>query len=75
MTDSFEIRDDSFADAGFDVDNNNDGNEGANVLETSLDAIAPEPNGFVKLGLAKDPHSDQSIPCRRGDNCKGQSIV
>ena len=54
MTDSFEIRDDSFADAGFDVDNNNDGNEGANVLETSLDAIAPEPNGFVKLGLAKE---------------------
>ena len=54
MTDSFETRDDSFADAGFDVDNNNDGNEGANVLETSLDAIAPEPNGFVKLGLAKE---------------------
>ena len=53
MTDSFEIRDDSFADAGFDVDNNN-GNDTANVLETSLDAIAPEPNGFVKLGLAKE---------------------
>ena len=50
MSDSFEIRDESFADASFDAEHN----DGASVLETSLDAIAPEPNGFVKLGLAKE---------------------
>ena len=50
MTDSFEARDDSFVEANFDVENN----DGSNVLETSLDAITPEPNGFVKLGLAKE---------------------
>ena len=50
MTDSFEARGDSFAEANFDVENN----DGASVLETSLDAIAAEPNGFVKLGLAKE---------------------
>jgi superfamily II DNA/RNA helicase len=50
MSDSFEIRDESFADASFDVEHN----DSASVLETSLDAITPEPNGFVKLGLAKE---------------------
>ena len=50
MTDSFEARGDSFAEANFDVENN----DSTSVLETSLDAIAPEPNGFVKLGLAKE---------------------
>ena len=50
MTDSFEARGDSFAEANFDVENNDD----SSLLETSLDAIAPEPNGFVKLGLAKE---------------------
>ena len=55
MTDSFEIRDESFAEPSFD----NDHHDGASVLETSLDAtsldkITPEPNGFVKLGLAKE---------------------
>ena len=50
MTDSFEARGDSFAEPNFDLENN----DGASVLETSLDAIAPEPNAFVKLGLAKE---------------------
>jgi superfamily II DNA/RNA helicase len=50
MTDSFEARGDSFAEANFDTEIN----DGASVLETSLDAISPEPNGFVKLGLAKE---------------------
>ena len=50
MTDSFEARGDSFAEPNFDAEIN----DGASVLETSLDAIAPEPNGFVKLGLAKE---------------------
>jgi len=50
MTDSFEARGDSFAEANFDAENN----DGVNLLETSLDAITPEPNGFVKLGLAKE---------------------
>ena len=50
MTDSFEARGDTFAEPNFDLENN----DGASVLETSLDAIAPEPNGFVKLGLAKE---------------------
>ena len=50
MTDSFETRDESFADASFDLENPS----ASDVLETSLDAIAPEPNGFVKLGLAKE---------------------
>ena len=50
MTDSFEVRGDSFAESNSDFENNN----ASSVLETSLDAIAPEPNGFVKLGLAKE---------------------
>ena len=62
MTDSFEARGDSFAEANFDAENigapdfsnSPDFTEAPGVLETSLDAIAPEPNGFVKLGLAKE---------------------
>ena len=62
MTDSFEARGDSFAEANFDAENTGatdfsstpDFTEAPGVLETSLDAIAPEPNGFVKLGLAKE---------------------
>ncbi len=55
MTDSFEIRDESFADASFDTEKPS----ASDVLETSLEAtsldkISPEPNGFVKLGLAKE---------------------
>ena len=50
MTDSFEARGDSFAEANFDTEIN----DSSSVLETSLDAITPEPNGFVKLGLAKE---------------------
>ncbi|MGB4115133.1 MAG: DEAD/DEAH box helicase [Polaromonas sp.] len=50
MTDSFEARGDSFAEPNFDTEIN----DGVSLLETSLDAIAPEPNGFVKLGLAKE---------------------
>ena len=50
MTYSFETRDESFADVSFDTENAG----ASDVLETSLDAIAPEPNGFVKLGLAKE---------------------
>ena len=68
MTDSFENRGDAFAEANLDAENSGtpefltapdftetfavDSTPG--VLETSLDAIAPEPNGFVKLGLAKE---------------------
>ena len=61
MTDSFEARSDSFAEANFDAENNSapDFSDAPSVLETSLDGtsldkIAPEPNGFVKLGLAKE---------------------
>ncbi len=62
MTDSFEARGDSFAEANFDAENTGasdlsnapDFSDAPGVLETSLDAIAPEPNGFVKLGLAKE---------------------
>ena len=50
MTDSFEVREDSLVESNSDFENNN----ASSVLETSLDAIAPEPNGFVKLGLAKE---------------------
>ena len=53
MTDSFETRDESFADANFDTENTGT-SDGSGALATSLDAIAPEPNGFVKLGLAKE---------------------
>ncbi len=62
MTDSFEARGDSFAETNFDaesigasdISNAPDFSDVPGVLETSLDAIAPEPNGFVKLGLAKE---------------------
>ena len=62
MTDSFEVRGDSFAETNSDAENigasdfsnTPDHTEASGVLETSLDAIAPEPNGFVKLGLAKE---------------------
>ena len=62
MTDSFEARGDSFAEANLDAENigasdfsnTPDFTETPGVSETSLDAIAPEPNGFVKLGLAKE---------------------
>jgi superfamily II DNA/RNA helicase len=62
MTDSFENRGDSFAETNFDAENISasdftnapDFTDAPDVLETSLDAIAPEPNGFVKLGLAKE---------------------
>ena len=62
MTDSFEVRGDSFADTNSDAENSGvsdfsspaDFSEAPGILETSLDAIAPEPNGFVKLGLAKE---------------------
>ena len=62
MTDSFEVRGDSFAETNFDAENSGasdfsntpDFTETSGVSETSLDAIAPEPNGFVKLGLAKE---------------------
>ena len=60
MTDSFETRDESFLEPSFDVENS----RSADVLETSLDTdslgansldnISPKPNGFVKLGLAKE---------------------
>ena len=62
MTDSFEARGESFAEANFDADQNSgadfsntpDFTETPGALETSLDAVASEPNGFVKLGLAKE---------------------
>ena len=62
MTDSFEVRGDSFAETNFDAENSGapdfsnapDFGDAPGILETSLDVIAPEPNGFVKLGLAKE---------------------
>ena len=68
MTDSFENRGNAFAEANLDVENSGtpefltapdltetfSADSTPGVLETSLDAIAPEPNGFVKLGLAKE---------------------
>ena len=62
MTDSFEVRGDSFAETNFDTENSGisdfsnapDFTQASDIAETSLDAIAPEPNGFVKLGLAKE---------------------
>eukprot|EP01041_Mallomonas_annulata_P016231 gene16231-34016_t len=58
----FCARGDSFAETNFDAENIGasdisnapDFSDVPGVLETSLDAIAPEPNGFVKLGLAKE---------------------
>ena len=59
MTDSFEARGDSMSEANSEIISDNDSNlapdfSDAPVVETSLDAIAAEPNGFVKLGLAKE---------------------
>jgi superfamily II DNA/RNA helicase len=64
MTDSFEARGDSLAEANTDTMNDIISDSDIHVLadvsgapaagETSLDAIAPEPNGFVKLGLARE---------------------
>ncbi|MBA3594474.1 MAG: DEAD/DEAH box helicase [Polaromonas sp.] len=61
MTDSFEARGDSLAEANTDsivsdmeINVLPDFSDAPAAAETSLDAIAPEPNGFVKLGLAKE---------------------
>ncbi len=56
MTDSFEARGDSLAEANTDTDINliPDFSEATAAAETSLDAVLAEPNGFVKLGLAKE---------------------
>lgn len=55
MTDSFEARGDFLAEANTDTEINVTPDfSDAPVAETSLDAIAAEPNGFVKLGLAKE---------------------
>lgn len=55
MTDSFEARGDFLAEANTDTDINVTPDfSDAPVAESSLDAIAAEPNGFVKLGLAKE---------------------
>lgn len=60
MTDSFEARGDSLAEANTDIVSEMEINVIADfsdapaAAETSLDAITPEPNGFVKLGLAKE---------------------
>ena len=57
MTDSFEARGDFLPETNLDTDiagvpDFTDAPAG--VEETSLDAVAAEPNGFVKLGLAKE---------------------
>ena len=56
MTDSFEARGDFLAEANTDTETNlvADFSDAPAAEATSLDAIAPEPNGFVKLGLAKE---------------------
>jgi superfamily II DNA/RNA helicase len=56
MTDSFEARGDSLAEANTDTDINviPDFSDAPVAAETSLDAVVAEPNGFVKLGLAKE---------------------
>ncbi|MDO9401765.1 MAG: DEAD/DEAH box helicase [Polaromonas sp.] len=58
MTDSFEARGDFLAEANTDTEINlipdfSDAPASPVGAENSLDAITPEPNGFVKLGLAK----------------------
>ena len=57
MTDSFEARGDFLPEANTDTDilgvpDFSDAPDA--VVATSLDAVAPQPNGFVKLGLAKE---------------------
>ncbi|MDO8440452.1 MAG: DEAD/DEAH box helicase [Polaromonas sp.] len=59
MTDSFEARGDFLAEANTDTEINlipdfSDAPASPVGAENSLDAITPEPNGFVKLGLAKE---------------------
>ncbi len=56
MTDSFEPRGDFAPETNTDADNNlvADFSGTPEGTETSLDAIVAEPNGFVKLGLAKE---------------------
>ena len=60
MTDSFEARGDSMAEANTYTDNASenlgvpDFSEAIVGTDSSLDAVAAEPNGFVKLGLAKE---------------------
>ncbi|MBK5207608.1 MAG: DEAD/DEAH box helicase, partial [Polaromonas sp.] len=64
MTDSFEARGDFLPEAITDTFTDNISEIEINVIpdfsdapveaETSLEAIAPEPNGFVKLGLARE---------------------
>ncbi|MDO9114864.1 MAG: DEAD/DEAH box helicase [Polaromonas sp.] len=56
MTDSFEARGDFLAEANTDTDINliPDFSDAPVATETSLDAVVAEPNGFVKLGLAKE---------------------
>ena len=56
MTDSFEARGDFLAEATADTDilGVPDFSDAPASPENSLEAIAPQPNGFVKLGLAKE---------------------
>ena len=56
MTDSFEARGEFSPEANLDTEilGAPDFSDAPSGAETSLDAIAAEPNGFVKLGLAKE---------------------
>ena len=60
MTDSFEARGDFLAEAGTDAISDTEFNvipdfsDAPVEAHTSLEAIAPEPNGFAKLGLARE---------------------
>jgi len=63
MTDSFEARGDFLPETTADIQNDieinvipdfSDAPASAAGAESSLEAIAPQPNGFVKLGLAKE---------------------
>jgi superfamily II DNA/RNA helicase len=60
MTDSFEARGDFLPETNSDINNEvalqaaPDFSDAPAAAETSLDAIVAEPNGFVKLGLAKE---------------------
>ncbi|MES2052157.1 MAG: DEAD/DEAH box helicase [Pseudomonadota bacterium] len=60
MTDSFEARGDFLPEAvnatNTDVETNlvPDFSDAPTGVESSLEAVAPQPNGFVKLGLAKE---------------------
>ena len=56
MTDSFEARGEFSPETNLDTEilGTPDFSDAPSGAETSLDAIAAEPNGFVKLGLAKE---------------------